>query len=109
MAPSRAEWEPFLNARGPVRVQHADGTPVAYGDRGRIQGSGGKTKIDDQADLELALSDGTGTPGRVFPGDQVISIEYGPSLDVVVVEDDIDPDPGPTVITRGDQPPSGSR
>lgn len=105
MSPSQEEWKPFLNPRGPIRIEHEDGTLVTYGARGLLRGVRGGQKATEPADMELALSEATGTPGRAIPGDKVIRIEEGGPVIVVVVDDDVEPDPGATAITRGNNPP----
>jgi len=47
---------------------------VTYGERGRLRGVGGSQHATEPGDIELALSDATGAPSRVIPGDKVIRI-----------------------------------
>lgn len=96
------DWQRFLAPQGPVRVEHADGTLVAYGARGRAQAVGDVAEVRAPADIELVLFDETGATIRAFPGSVVIEFreQEGP-VDVVVVADSVEPDPGDSVITRG--------
>lgn len=108
MPPSQSEWERILNPTGPIRVEHEDGTLVTEGDRGFLRSVGGEDKVEDASEIEIALQDATGKPGRVIPGETVVGIGEPAPVIVITVDDDLEPDPGDTVVSRGNRPPTQS-
>lgn len=102
MPPLHDGWAKFENPSGPVRVEHADGTLVAYGARAKAQGVDGLTQVVAPTDIELAVFNEVGDLIRIVPGRTVIDFpETDGLVAVVIVDDSVEPEPGSPVKTRG--------
>ena len=96
-------WESFTDFAGPVRLEHPDGSFVAYAESARADAaSPSVAQAWKPEDVKLVLYDALRSPVREVPGEKIIEFKAqdGP-VHVVVVADDVEPESGGTVQTRG--------
>jgi hypothetical protein len=93
---------PFENRQGPVHVVQQDGAAVAYGASARLQfRDADRPSTWSVEHVELALLDEQSVITRLIPGDSICQVRPdGPGF-TVVVDEDVEPDPGPSLRTRG--------
>lgn len=107
MAPRLKDWERFTDFVAPVRIEHPDGTLVAYCEAARAEAADPDLhQAWKPEDLKLVLYSEMRAPIREISGVDVVEFkaEVGP-VRVVVVGTQVPPDEGPTVETRGAEPP----
>ena len=101
--PTLEDWSDFLELRGPVHVQHEDGTAVSYGTSGRAEASTpGLAQVMTLDELHFVLYDELRQVQRTIPAAKVLELSDEPGPGVILdVADDVEADPGDTVNTRG--------
>jgi hypothetical protein len=101
------DWLALGDGIGTVRVRNEDGTAVTDGNRAKAaakEGVTGAPKPPDEVNVEIY--DEIGNVRRTIDGGKVIErrTDEGP-VEVLIVDDEVEPDAGETVQTRGAQSP----
>lgn len=105
-SPSKRDWEELNNGISQVRIEHSDGTFVTDGSRAQLVSVAAQPR--SPAETQLVIYDELRAERRRIPGDALLRIRRPKQADVVtvlVVDDSVPPDEGPTLRSRGSASP----